>query len=136
MDVCVCARACFHVYISHALFLLLFLFVFLFVLLWFDFSFIILLDIFFIYTSNVIPFSGFPSENPHPLPPPTDHQPTHSHVPVLAFPYTWASSLHRASPPTDDQQGHPLITRGWSHEFHHVYSLVDGLVPGSSGGSG
>jgi hypothetical protein len=25
------------------------------------------LDIYFIYISNIIPFPGFPSENPHPL---------------------------------------------------------------------
>jgi hypothetical protein len=34
-----------------------------------------LLDIFFIYISNVIPFPSFPSENPPSLAP----QPTHSH---------------------------------------------------------
>jgi hypothetical protein len=32
--------------------------------------FFFFLDIFFIYISNVIPFPGFPSENPHPLSPP------------------------------------------------------------------
>jgi hypothetical protein len=30
-----------------------------------------LLDIFFIYISNIIPFPGFPSENPLTLPPPS-----------------------------------------------------------------
>ena len=51
--------------------------------------------LFFIYISSVIPFPGFPSEKPlSPLPSPA-HQPTHSHFPVLAFPYTMASSLHR-----------------------------------------
>jgi hypothetical protein len=40
------------------------------------------LDIFFIYILNVIPFPGFPSENP--LPP--DSQPTHSRFLTLAFP--------------------------------------------------
>jgi hypothetical protein len=37
-----------------------------------------LLDIFFIYISNVIPFPGFPFENTLPLslPPPPAHQPT------------------------------------------------------------
>ena len=50
----------------------------------------------FFYISNVIPFLGLPSENylstPTRLP---AHQPTHSHFPVLAFPYARASSLHR-----------------------------------------
>jgi hypothetical protein len=47
-----------------------------------------LLDIFFIYISNVIPFPGFPSKNP--LSPPLLNQPTHSRFLVLAFPYTGA----------------------------------------------
>jgi hypothetical protein len=34
-----------------------------------NFSFLKKLDIFFIYISNVIPFPGFPSENPLPLSP-------------------------------------------------------------------
>jgi hypothetical protein len=38
------------------------------------------------------------------------HQPTHSHLPALAFPYTGALIILRANglPPTDDQQGRPL----------------------------
>jgi hypothetical protein len=36
----------------------------------FSVSFLLLLDIFFIYISNVIPFPGFPSENPLSPPPP------------------------------------------------------------------
>jgi hypothetical protein len=54
--------------------------------------FIFLLDIFFIYISNVIPFPGFPSENPlpHSLLPPPVHQSTHSCFLALAFPYTGA----------------------------------------------
>ena len=48
---------------------------------------------FFIYFSNVIPFPGFPSENP--VSPRPAHQPTDSHFLALAFPYTGASSLHR-----------------------------------------
>jgi hypothetical protein len=37
----------------------------------------------------------------------------------------------RASPPIDEQQGHPLLyIYGWSHGSLHVYSLVHGLVPG------
>jgi hypothetical protein len=53
-----------------------------------SFSSFFLLDIFFIYISNVIPFPSFPSENPlyHP---PTLCSPTHP-LPLLvqAFPYT------------------------------------------------
>ena len=60
-----------------------------------------LLDILFIYISNVISFPGFPSGNPlsHPPSPcfyegasPPIHPPTHSHLPTLALPYTKASS--------------------------------------------
>jgi hypothetical protein len=53
-----------------------------------------LLDILYIYISNVIPFPSFPSRNPYPtLPLPASmrvltHTPTHSHLPTLAFPYT------------------------------------------------
>jgi hypothetical protein len=50
---------------------------------------IFLLDIFFIYISNVIPFAGFFSENTLYLPPPAP-QPTHSCFLALAFPYTGA----------------------------------------------
>jgi hypothetical protein len=52
-----------------------------------------LLDMFFIYISNVIHFPGFPSENPltlYPLPLPPAHQPTHFRFLALAFPYTGA----------------------------------------------
>jgi hypothetical protein len=42
------------------------------------YGFCFLLDIFFIYISNVIPFPGFPSENPLPIPfPPPPCSPTH-----------------------------------------------------------
>jgi hypothetical protein len=60
-----------------------------------------LLDIFFIYLSNVIPFPGFPSETPYAmLPLPASmrvllHLPTQSCLSALAFPYTGVSSLRR-----------------------------------------
>jgi hypothetical protein len=48
------------------------------------------LDVFFIYISNVIPFSNFLSENPLYPPLAPASQPTHSHFLALAFPYTGA----------------------------------------------
>jgi hypothetical protein len=48
-----------------------------------------LLDIFFIYISNAIPFPSFPSKNLLSLFPPAP-QPTHSHFLALAVPYTVA----------------------------------------------
>jgi hypothetical protein len=53
------------------------------------FSFFFLLDIFFIYISNVIPFPGFPSENPlSPSPPPCS--PTHPlPLPGPGIPLYW-----------------------------------------------
>ena len=53
-------------------------------------SFLLLLDIFFIYISNVIPFPSFPSENPLSSPSPPAPQPTYSYFLALAFPYTGA----------------------------------------------
>jgi hypothetical protein len=50
----------------------------------------ILLDIFFIYISNVITIPGFPLKTPYPLHLPPAHQPTHSHFLALAFPYAGA----------------------------------------------
>jgi hypothetical protein len=53
-----------------------------------SFYLIFLLDIFFIYISNVIPFPSFPSENPYPLP--SSHcSPTHP-LPFLILAYTGA----------------------------------------------
>ena len=74
-------------------------------------GFYFLLDIFFIYILNVIPFSSFPSEKPLTLPLLLPNQPTHSHS------WFWHSPIlvhrtftgPRASPPTDDQLGRPLL---------------------------
>jgi hypothetical protein len=75
--------------------------------------FILLLDIFFIYISNVIPFLDLPPGTPYPISPPIPylllshissypissscfyegaptHPPTHSCLPTLEFPYTGA----------------------------------------------
>jgi hypothetical protein len=51
---------------------------------------VFILAIFFIYISNVIPFSGFPSENSLSPTPPRAPQHTHSQFLALAFPYTGA----------------------------------------------
>jgi hypothetical protein len=77
-----------------------------------------LLDIFFLYISNVIPFPGFPSANTisHPPTPyfyegvPSTHPPTLAspswHSPILGH---WAFTGPRASHPFDVPPDHPLI---------------------------
>jgi len=74
-----------------------------------------LLDILFLYISNVIPFSSFPSRTPCLIPPSLllwgyslTHPPTPSCLPTVAFPYTGALSLHR--------------TKGLS--FHWCFALI------------
>jgi hypothetical protein len=58
--------------------------------------FIFLLDIFFIYISNDIPFPGFPSESPLSYPPP--HSPTHPLLLLgLGIPLYWGKE------PSQDQ---------------------------------
>jgi hypothetical protein len=97
---------------------------------------IIIIIRYFIYISNVIPFPGFPSENLYPIP-----------SPLLTNPPTPASmSCHFPSLGHSQNQGPllPLMSNkailcyicSWSYESLHVYSLVGGLVPGSSGGTG
>jgi hypothetical protein len=60
-----------------------------------------LLDVLFIYISNVISFPDFPLETPSPIPPPPasmwvcPHPARHSCLPTLSFHYTVALSLHR-----------------------------------------
>jgi hypothetical protein len=51
----------------------------------FSFNSIFLLDIFFIYILNVIPFPSFPSKNPLFPPSLPAHQPTYSHFLALAL---------------------------------------------------
>jgi hypothetical protein len=50
---------------------------------------LLLLDIFFIYILNVVPFPGFPSENSLSPPQLPASQPTHSCFLALAFPLHW-----------------------------------------------
>jgi hypothetical protein len=53
------------------------------------FSLLFLLDIFFIYISNVIPFPSFPSKNPL-SPPPSPCSPTYSLlIPGPGIPLYW-----------------------------------------------
>jgi hypothetical protein len=94
-----------------------------------------LLDIFFIYISNVSSFPRFPSKNPLPVPllpnPPTPAS-WPWHFPILGH---RTFIVPRASPPTDDWLGHPLLhmqLEPWVPPC--VFS--GGLVPGSSGVTG
>jgi hypothetical protein len=57
---------------------------------WFDLLQLFLLDIFFIYISNVIPFPSLPSKIPYTFPLPPTPQPRHSCFLAQAFPYTGA----------------------------------------------
>jgi hypothetical protein len=82
-----------------------------------------LLDIFFIYISNVIPVPGLPSENSHPihLSPCSPTQPL-----LLSCP---GASLHWKQP----NKAILCYIRSWSRGSLHVYSLVGGLVSEGTG---
>jgi hypothetical protein len=85
------------------------------------FSPLFLLDIFFVYISNFIPFPHFLSEPPppripFPLPLPTN--PPHSIFPILVFPYTGALDLHK----TKVSLEYPVL----SHYLLEVYNLLFG----------
>jgi hypothetical protein len=60
----------------------------------FCFCFLFLLDIFFIYISNLIPFPSFPSENPPSLPPSPCSTTHPSCFLALAFPWPWQLEPH------------------------------------------
>jgi hypothetical protein len=60
-----------------------------------EYFFSFLLDSFFIYLSNVIPFPSFPSENPLSPPPPPPPQPTHSRF------QSWPSPILSIEPSQD-----------------------------------
>jgi len=91
--------------------------------------------------SPFLPLQYSLSHSPSPCiyedaPPPT-HPSTHSHLIALAFPYSGGNK------PSQDPGFFLLLMldnvilcyiRDWSHGSLHVYSLVGGLVPGSSGG--
>jgi hypothetical protein len=77
-----------------------------------------------------------------PSPPPCFYEgaPTHSCLTALAFPYTGESRLHwtKGVPPYPLMPDKAIVCyiSSWSHESLHVYSLLGGLVPESSGESG
>jgi hypothetical protein len=84
------------------------------------------------------PLAGFPSADPYPIHPPASLKvlPTH---PLL--PPHLGILLHWAIEPSQDQLPPLSLTPdkdifccilSWSHGSLHVYSLVGGLVPGSS----
>jgi hypothetical protein len=99
-------------------------------------SFLLLLDIFFIYISNFIPFPHFPSENP-PSHPPAPCPLTHPLLlPCPGIPLHWGIEPSQDQGPLLSLMSHKAILCymcSWSLESLHVYSLVGGLVPGSSG---
>ena len=102
----------------------------------FSFFFYFLLNIFIIYISNVSPFPGFPSEKPLSYPP-TSFSPTH----LLQLPYPGIPLYWGIEPSQDQRPLLPLMSNratlcyicSWNHGSLHVYYLVGGLVPGSSG---
>jgi hypothetical protein len=98
----------------------------------------ILLDIFFIHITNAIPFPGSPCENPL-FPLYTPCSPTHPLLlPGLGIPLHWVMPSQDQGPllPLMSYKTILCYVCSWSHKSHHVYSLVGGLVPGSSGGTG
>ena len=111
----------------------------------FFFFFFSLLDIFFIYISNVFPFPGVPFRNPLSDPPssclyegasPTTHRLLLSHP---GIPLHWGIKHPQAQGPLLQLISNKPIhchIRGQSHGYLHVYSLVVGPVPSSSWGSG
>jgi hypothetical protein len=83
------------------------------------------------------PFPIPPLKTPYPFPVPPAHWPTNSCFLALASPILGYRTFkrQRPSPPTDERLGILCYICSWSHEFHHVFSLVGSLVPGSSGGN-
>ena len=124
------------------------------------FFFIIILFYFFRYFLHLhfkyYPFPSFLSKTPYSLLSPPAPQPTHTHTPTQAqaIPQKGANKIkkingvytpilgHRiftrswGSPPIDDQLCNPLLHMQLETLVHHVFSLIGGLVPGSSRGTG
>jgi hypothetical protein len=98
-----------------------------------------LLDIFFIYISNAIPFPCLPSKTP------LSHCPSPCSPTLPLLLPCPGISLHWVMEPSQDQgillslmsdKAILCYICSWSHGYFHVYSLEGGLVPGSSGGTG
>ena len=101
-----------------------------------------------IYISNIIPFPVFPQDTASPTPLPLllqgcspTHSPTYYSISAPSIP------LHFGIEPSQDQGPLLLLMPDkdkaiacyicrWIHGSLHEYSLVGGLVPGSSGVSG
>ena len=102
-------------------------------------KFFLLLDIFFIYISNVIPVPAFTSENPL-SPPLSPCSPTHPlllHCPGIPL-HCGIKSSQGQGPllPLISNKAVFCYICNWSHGSLHEYSLVGDLVPGNSGGTG
>ena len=103
---------------------------------------IIFIACFLILHLKCSPFPEFLPGYPYPTPTTSrrlfPNQPTHSASPPRCSPTLGHQAFTgpRASSPIDAQHCHPLLRMGWSHGFPHVYTLVNDLVPGISGGSG
>jgi hypothetical protein len=98
------------------------------------------LDILFIHISNVISLPGFPSGNPLPPPPPASMRvlppSTHTLMPpnpgIPLYLGTKPSQVQRPLLTLMSDKAIPWYICHWSYGSLHVYSLVGGLVPGSS----
>ena len=104
-----------------------------------------LMDILFIYISNVIPFSGFPSRNPLTHPPSPcfcEGVSPHTHPflpPCSGIPLHWGIKPSQEQWPLLQMMSDKVIlcyVCSCSHGSLYVFSLVGDLVPGNSGGSG
>jgi hypothetical protein len=99
----------------------------------------IYLFIYFLYISNVIPFSWFPSKC-HLSHPPSPCSPTHPLLlPCPGIHLHWGIEPSQNLGPLFSLMSDKAILCSicyWSHRFLHVYSLVGGLFPRSSGGTG
>jgi hypothetical protein len=89
------------------------------------------------------PFLDSPLETLYPIVSPAStgvhsHPPTHSHLPSLAFPTLGNEPSQNQWPllPLRANKATLCYMCSWSHGSLHVYSLVGGLVPGSSGDTG
>jgi hypothetical protein len=79
------------------------------------------------------PFLVSPLKTPYPISPLPAYQPTHSCFPTLALPYMESSQDQEPLLPLMSNKSILCYICSCSHESLHVYSLVGGLVPGSSG---